>query len=137
MTAHKYVYWGFNGFETRDSILVTYNASNNLVELIDAIEEQTVNCVYQEAQGDEDPTSVGKLTTFVTKLYPNPVNGALHLDIDLSDYDVVLYSTSGALLGHFNNIKSLDFTNRTVGAYIINVIDNITGYAIAKSIIKN
>jgi hypothetical protein len=87
-------------------------------------------------------------TTFVTSLsiseqklnpiyvYPNPVNSLLFIKNIEGNYRAEIYSPIGVLISKVENNSVLDFTNLSVGIYIVKIIDEMGKIRILKVIKK-
>lgn len=63
---------------------------------------------------------------FYTKVYPNPSNGMLYIDVDRDLDELVLIASNGQLIGRRDDIKAgsneLDLSNLPKGIYILKMI---------------
>lgn len=68
-------------------------------------------------------TSVETIKTSTFKIYPNPTEGIINLDVtNTSKYEVMLFDLSGKMLFNTANVSQIDLSNVQSGIYFITII---------------
>ncbi len=87
-----------------------------------------------------DPLEIEEVSTVSeVSMFPNPTNGPLTIQLSGGNYQIELYSINGS---HVSTIQTLQTTNVDLsdlqsGVYLVRVLDNNTGEASTKRILKN
>jgi hypothetical protein len=139
LTDYFYVRNGANSYaSSEDSIHIDYNANHLPTKFATADGEVEYTWTYQNAETEEDPNAIFENLKFDVAIYPNPSNGIITINVgDLKDYDVILYNATGQLLGHYNNVSTIDMTYRANGQYLMKIIDNNSNLSIIRKVVKN
>ena len=112
---------GCFGFMSAQRISYGYDASGNQVSRTLTVE------VYESATRSQVETSVKELCLDSFKVYPNPVQNELHIEIPssaLPDAVAILYDFSGQLLRRVRITEtrmSIDMTDYVSGIYLLNI----------------
>lgn len=132
-------YYKFNMDWNRDNTelvtdTVTYerNGNKNVVKV--EWKDYVMDVVY-----DSEEVGVNEvILEQQVSLYPNPAGHTLYIAVEdgVKDYDVVLYTASGQLVGHYHNALQINMQYQPAGQYLVLISDNATGAAITRKVVK-
>lgn len=60
------------------------------------------------------------------QIYPNPTNNRLHIQTDLVNYELTIYSLTGQLVLQQSNVSNIDLTAITEGSYVYQLTDGVS-----------
>jgi hypothetical protein len=115
-----------------DKIFVYYSANK-----IDS-NNSPLNRIFQlrrcETPMNVTPTSISKTMSQDVKFYPNPTQGIIKIEIDYSNFDILLFNAKGGVVYKSKNQKQIDLKSNPPGIYFLIVKTN--ELQISKKIIK-
>ncbi|MBB3699194.1 family 43 glycosylhydrolase [Flammeovirga yaeyamensis] len=139
-------------FESKDKSIIVDDSDNEGIVLTDEIPEQPVEPEEPEPEpeepsepevpGDgETPTSVGKTSSSLLNVYPNPVDQSLYLEgIIAGIYDFEIRSIVGQIVkqNQFDtDNKMINVSNLTSGLYFLSLMNHTTNDFYKSSFLKN
>lgn len=97
------------------------------------------NGIDEDCDGMDLITDVHELSDVILKIYPNPANEWLKIDIQGNlDYKVTLYDLSGKILKVAYNQDKIDLNNIANGVYILELTDrNNSNRVLERVVIQN